>query len=233
MQTPKTITQITVSGIPIFIERKKIKNMNMTIYPSDGKVRVSAPLRASQKSIQIFIDSRIPWIEKHRKKFLSKEKESEKKYVDGEVFSFLGNKIFIKLHDSGKQSPWISKNGNQIDMYVRPKTSLKKKEELWKEFMRKELSIVLSELLAKWEPILQVHVKEFEIKQMKRSWGICYPKRKKIIFNLELINKSILHVEYVVVHELIHFFEIYHNKRFYHLMGTYLPDWKSLKKTIS
>ena len=37
-------------------------------------------------------------------------------------------------------------------------------------------------------------------------------------------------LEYVVVHELTHLFERYHNARFYALMDEFLPDWRERKK---
>ncbi|HHF7394081.1 TPA: zinc metalloprotease, partial [Legionella anisa] len=40
---------IEFDGIPIEISRKKIKNMHLRIYPPDGLVKVSAPLRFSEQ----------------------------------------------------------------------------------------------------------------------------------------------------------------------------------------
>ena len=36
--------QITVSGLPVEIVRKAIKNLHLGVYPPHGRVRVAAPL---------------------------------------------------------------------------------------------------------------------------------------------------------------------------------------------
>ena len=48
----------------ITITRKRMKTMRISVDPTDGKVKVSAPKRVSEKQIQDFIDSRIPRIKK-------------------------------------------------------------------------------------------------------------------------------------------------------------------------
>lgn len=42
---------------------------------------------------------------------------------------------------------------------------------------------------------------------MKTRWGTCNPEAKRIWINLELIKKPIECLEYIIVHEMIHFFE--------------------------
>lgn len=43
---------IELDGISIEVLRKPIKNMNLRIYPPDGLVRVSAPLKYSERLIR-------------------------------------------------------------------------------------------------------------------------------------------------------------------------------------
>ncbi|MGI5997832.1 MAG: M48 family metallopeptidase, partial [Lutispora sp.] len=39
-------------------------------------------------------------------------------------------------------------------------------------------------------------------------------------------------LEYIVVHEMVHLLERYHNKRFYAFMDQYLPDWKEIREEL-
>lgn len=43
---------IQIDGIPIEILRKPIKNLNLRIYPPDGLVKVSVPLKYSEQLIK-------------------------------------------------------------------------------------------------------------------------------------------------------------------------------------
>ena len=46
--------QIVLSGIPIDVQKKNIKNMHLYVKPPDGHVIISAPLKMDDKAIEIF-----------------------------------------------------------------------------------------------------------------------------------------------------------------------------------
>ncbi len=51
---------------------------------------------------------------------------------------------------------------------------------------------------------------------MKARWGgSCYRKRSMVVLNLELIKAPKYCIDYVVLHELIHFIYRYHDNDFY------------------
>lgn len=88
-------------------------------------------------------------------------------------------------------------------------------------------------LIDNWAPKLGVNISFLGIKAMKTRWGSCNPKRQRIWLNAQLLHKPLVCLEYVVVHELVHLLEPSHNKRFYELMGQYLPDWHLRKKVLN
>ena len=63
---------------------------------------------------------------------------------------------------------------------------------------------------------------EIEIKKLKTRWGSCSPYQNKVTFNLSLIKTPIECVEYVVIHELSHFKEQNHSKKFYKIVESYI-----------
>lgn len=46
--------RIVISGIPIDIQKKNIKNMHLQIKPPDGHVVISAPLSMDDKAIEVY-----------------------------------------------------------------------------------------------------------------------------------------------------------------------------------
>ena len=46
---------------------------------------------------------------------------------------------------------------------------------------------------------------------MKTRWGTCNRDARRIWLNLELVKKSASCLEYIVVHEMVHFIERHHN----------------------
>ena len=61
---------------------------------------------------------------------------------------------------------------------------------------------------------------------MKTCWGTCNAEAQRIWLNLELVRKLPACLEYIVVHEMIHFLERHHNDHFRELMDRFLPRWR-------
>lgn len=55
-----------VDGITAVVQRKPIRTLRMLLKPPQGDLHVSAPLRASLRSIRSFIDERRDWVLKHQ-----------------------------------------------------------------------------------------------------------------------------------------------------------------------
>lgn len=71
------------------------------------------------------------------------------------------------------------------------------------------------------------------VKRMKTKWGSCNPQTASLWFNLELIKKDPVCIEYIVVHELMHLVERHHNDRFTTLLDQHLPNWRSLQQLLN
>ena len=67
---------------------------------------------------------------------------------------------------------------------------------------------------------------------MSTLWGSCSRKNGAINLNYYLYKASAPCIEYVVLHEMIHFLYPHHNKDFYDLLTIHMPDWKERKKQL-
>jgi len=66
-----------------------------------------------------------------------------------------------------------------------------------------------------------------DLLRMKTKRGSCNCETRYIWFNAELAKKNPGFLEYIVVHELTHYFERNHGERFTILMDKHLPGWRS------
>jgi hypothetical protein len=98
---------------------------------------------------------------------------------------------------------------------------------------RRELSAQLPPLLHAWEARLGIKVAQLRIRQMRTRWGSCNARSRRVCLNLDLIRKPPRCLEYVLVHELVHFFERGHNARFYGLMDELLPLWRECRAELN
>ena len=60
--------RIVISGIPIDIQKKNIKNMHLQVKPPDGHVVISAPTSMDDKAIEVYARTNLRWIKKQIEK---------------------------------------------------------------------------------------------------------------------------------------------------------------------
>jgi len=118
-------------------------------------------------------------------------------------------------------------------MYVKPHTTTKQREVIFEKFYRSEIEKLIPVLLGKWQKKVGVKPKEVRIKKMKTKWGACNTKARRIWLNLELAKKPLHCIDYVFVHELVHFIEKNHSEGFVHLLDSVLPHWQSNKEELN
>jgi len=74
-------TQIKLGDITADVVLKDIKNIHLSVYPPNGRVRISAPLRMDIDTIRVFAISRLGWIKQQQKKFQEQERETPREYL--------------------------------------------------------------------------------------------------------------------------------------------------------
>ena len=71
-----------------------------------------------------------------------------------------------------------------------------------------------------------------KIRKMKTRWGVCNVKNKIITLNSELLKKDVALIDYVIVHEMAHFYEGNHSKQFWKIVEMVIPDYKEKRKKL-
>lgn len=227
MNTHKPTAIWKIEDFAIHIYRKNIKGTYLSVHPPHGQVKLKAPHDAQDEDLKLFICDKLPWIHIHRRRFSQLERQTPREYVSGEDHYFLGHRYRLRLIVSTRETPRVViENKSFLKLYIRRNTSVKGKEKIMHHFLRTELYERIPALIEKWAPIIQVRPHEVLIKKMKTRWGTCLPSRKRIWLNLELAKYAPHLLEYVFVHEMVHFLERRHGPRFHRLMTSFLPAWR-------
>ncbi|MCA1717404.1 MAG: M48 family metallopeptidase [Actinobacteria bacterium] len=224
---------IEVSGISVEVVRKPIKNLHLAVYPPEGRVRVSAPLRIDDEAVRLAVVSKLRWIRRHQNTFANQPRQSQREMVSGESHYFLGRRYRLRVLEHNGPSR-ISCNGNtELTMQVRPGTGRDKREQVLNEWYRRHMKALVPDLIAQWQPVIGVRVADWGIKKMKTRWGSCNIRDCRVWLNLELAKKPPHCLEYVLVHEMVHLLERHHNERFKALMDQFMPQWRLYRDELN
>ena len=224
--------QIVISGIPIDIHKKNIKNMHLQIKPPNGQVVISAPLSMDDKAIEVYARTNLGWIKKQIEKFQQQPRSAKRQYVSGETMYIWGKQYYLSfVPDSRKNSFKIQ--GNSIVLSMRKNSTVKQREKYIREQYRRLLKGEIEKILPKWEQITGLHCESWQIKYMITRWGTCNTEKKKLWFNLQLAQKTVECLEYVILHELIHLKERTHNSIFIAYMDMYMKNWREVRKELN
>lgn len=225
--------QIKISDFTIDVVRKEIKNMHLSVYPPTGRVRIAVPLAVEDEVIKLFAISKLSWIKRHQRQFETQERQSPRVFLTRESHYFEGKRYLLRIIEHEATPKIELNNKTHIDLYVRPNTTIEQRQIILNEWYRKQLKMHIPALIEKWEKIMDVQVNDWGVKQMKTKWGTCNIEAKRIWINLELAKKPLSCLEYIIVHEMIHLQERYHNDRFLSFMEQYLPQWRFYKEELN
>lgn len=224
---------IQVSGIKISTVRKDIKNLHLGVYPPYGRVRIAAPLKSSDEAIRLFAISKLSWIKRQQKKFLEQKKQAKRDFVSGESHYFLGKRYLLNVVEKSKPQRVEINRKTHIDLHVHREDFRERKKRVLENWYREELRKAALPIIEKFEKKLNVKVQDFRIRKMKTKWGSCKAETKLILINLELAKKPLKCLEYVIAHEMVHFFERTHNDKFYKRLSKLMYGWKAARAELN
>lgn len=214
------------------VVRKSIKNVHLSVYPPDGRVRISAPLHMELDTIRVFAISKLAWIKSQQRKMLAQERETQREYIDRESHYVWGKRYLLHVVEKDV-APDIKLEHSRLVLQVRPGTEEGHRQEILDAWYRAQIKAAIGPLLNKWEPLMGVKAERVFVQRMKTKWGGCNPASRNIRLNTDLAKKPPECLEYVVVHELAHLIEPTHNARFVALMDLFLPQWRHLKEELN
>ncbi len=215
------------------IIRKKVKNINIKVR-KNITVEVVANSFVTEKYIEELVLRKAEWILKSLNTIKSSNFLVEKnEYNNGDVVKFLGNEYKLKLIDSSVQKVEIV--DSEIYMYTKYMNNVEKKEELIYKWYRERAFEHFNILLNKIYPlVLKYNIEKpyIKLRKMKSCWGTCHYRRGFIVLNTELIKYKQKSIEYVILHELVHFVHHNHSKDFYNTVDELMPDWRDGKSFL-
>lgn len=226
------IATMKLNDLDVEVIQKNIKNVHLSVYPPDGKVKVSAPASMTPDTIRVFVISKLGWIKKQQTKLRFQEREAPREYIDRESHYVWGKRYLLKV-DEKDAPPAIELKHSRMILSVRPGTSRERKQAILEAWYRENLKQTVPALIEKWQSRMGVQVKRYYMQRMKTKWGSCSFHSGSIRINTELAKKPLACLEYIVVHEMTHLLEPTHNSRFIALMDQFMPKWRFYRDELN
>ncbi len=199
--------------IPVTVVRKSNKNIYFR-FKEDGILYVTCNRLVPKHEI-----SRL--IEKNKKPILRMYKQMLKTQEENNYFYYLGKPLTVCYDET------IKKAYLDEDILFTPnETKLNK-------WLKEECIRVFSERI-------EYCLKDFNnipkfslrIRKMSSRWGVNNVSKKIITLNSELIKKDLELIDYVIIHELCHFYEANHSDRFWYQVSLRYPNYKLARKRL-
>ncbi|PKK97799.1 MAG: hypothetical protein CVV57_10420 [Tenericutes bacterium HGW-Tenericutes-2] len=230
-----TVTISKNKNIEFELVRKKVKNINLTIRP-DLSITISANPDVPMEVIHDYVSKKSLWLMNRIGKYQQTKTENTIKheYLSGESYKFLG-KQYRLLVEFTTSTERVIQNDGFIVLYVREKRKSATKARLIDEWYRKNAAEEFKQSLNRIYPLVTDVVgfePKIDFKLMKKRWGSCLRSKKAVLLNLELIKAPKYCIDYVMLHELVHFIHKDHDSKFYETLSVLMPDWKDRKSIL-
>ncbi len=225
----KTIA-LNGTNIAYTVLRKPVKHIHIRI--RGGRVFVSANRLVSEGYIEALLHSKAAWILKR----LNEQNASVRaamRFEEGSELFLLGRRYPLTVVRSFVDEVVIGPES--IEMHVSRSYSDDEKRALYlkwlKEYAVDAFNASLERMLSLAAGV-NLQKPRVTVRVMKTRWGSCSVNKNRITLNLSLIQARPACIDYVVLHELIHFIHPNHGKQFYAALQRYMPNWKQSKAEL-
>ncbi len=216
--------------------RKRSVRRNIHVrFEDDGRMKVTAPLRSSSKSIHLVLSDMHDQIVELRRQVVERNRGiSPVRYRQGARHHYLGRSLALDISRDPQTRPHVALRTDRIEVHVREWGEEAVREILWRWY-RQQAQLYFYQrmfMIASGAWWLRGVPLNLQLRRMKRSWGTC-STAGMITLNPLLMKAPPQYVDYVIAHELCHLREHNHGPAFYRLLDRLMPNWEILRNALN
>jgi hypothetical protein len=224
---------LTVEEFTVDVRRKPVRTLRLSLRPADGAVRVSAPLRLSEKAVRAFVASHVDWIRAQRARLARVERPKVPALLDGSSVAFLGRALPLNIVRGGQRALARFEADGTLLLRLPEQAPPAHGDLALRRCLARELLGAARLRLPRWESALGVRCTRLKVRPMRSRWGSCATTRGVITLSTELAHRDPAFLDYILLHELAHLLEANHGPRFKALLDRHLPDWRALRRSLN
>lgn len=208
------------------------KTLAIHVLPS-CEIIIKAPVEAKKSEIENFIKRKKLWIDKQLAYF--KEFEIGKTHnflINGSEIFYLGKQYRLIIKKSVSPKEYVEIGKSDLLIYSLFPNKQERNIEIinnWLEQQQqKQFKQAFNKAFNRFKDMPNLDVK---IRKLSRRWG-SFMQKGIIVLNPSLIITPRKCIEYVITHEMCHYYHKDHSSEFYSLLGAKLPDWDKTKARL-
>ena len=217
---------------------KRVKTITFTFDESRG-FRLAVPHDTTDGQIADFLKSREYWLRKLRA--IPVTPVDPRDWDAGVMLPFRGSEVTakvdpcIELGSRERISVQLSMDGGRLRIGVRDGMDSNERnaviESEIERWYKDEARHYLPTRLAHWSELTGLHPARVRVSHAKRRWGSCSLNQTvNLAWRLIMLPDDLS--DYVMVHELAHLQEMNHQKSFWDLVESIMPDAKERRKAL-
>lgn len=226
--TVEWICPIPGLGIGCLCRWRPVRNWNLRVRP-EGEVFLSVPPGTSKAQIERFLVQRCEWIQRslQRVQLRQNSRRTELCAQSGTTLFYLGHAYPVQTIFS-KQPGWEIRSNTWVWKFPAGKSEEwqhKWMKRLWVEEAKQQFEKSLERL----RPFLEAFglaLPQLRCRMMRSRWGSCTPSAGRICLNAQLLHFGADVIDSVVLHELAHFIHANHSQAFWHIVYSWMPDYR-------
>ncbi len=201
--------------------RSRRKTIAIIIH-HDGKVFVRAPIKAPQRLILAFVDSKSDWINEKKKQALQHPVLPVRRFVDGESFLVLGKEIQLRVVENQKIALTLGTE------FCISQIALPQARKVFENWYRAYAMKIINDRVEYFSRQHGFRYEKIRITSARTRWGSC-SSRGTLSFTWRLVMAPLEIVDYVVIHELAHIRIKNHSPIFWAEVARLMPAYKQSK----
>ena len=231
------ILKIKELEIPTEIKNYKTSK-SIKIYFKGNVLNITKPTRLSKKRLLQILRNQEDDIYNKYKKILDSEIDSIKQWKTGEKIYYQGEEFSIVRTTTDLKQISIALQPDNKILLIKVPQDLEQNiikqtvDKAIKKLFKNNTEVLIVQKLPYWSKITGFKYNEFKIRDATTRYGSCMPSKKNVYFSSRLIMLPDDKVDAIIVHELCHMKFKYHNKDFYNLVQTYIPDYKEIDEWL-
>ena len=211
------------------LQIKKVKNMSLKIVEG-GNILVTCNAYVPKHKVDAFVQEKVGWIIKKQKSVVKRSQMIYEDVMVDDIFYLYGKPLkIVRIFSNQNQVRYDEQN---LYVYYSDEKKAHKSVVLFIYKLCEQFFIPVVEHYIKVLQDYRLPPFEVKFKTMKSRWGSCTPSKQLVVLNTRMLHYPKSFMEYVVLHELVHFIQPNHSESFYRIIAFHMPDYKERQKCI-